>query len=171
MQLTRLHVEGYHRLSNGDGLGRLLGGVLGEPLLLECLGLLINLVVVGSKEVNLVVVLLDGGGGSNGGRGRGSVLGVGPGRVSRESRVGGRVGLDVGVPTGRVGVGGSVGGRGEGLEDGDVGLRGCVSAREDPSALVLESTRFLVSPPPRVCSSQINVQVNSWGARGLKSHH
>lgn len=109
------------------GLVGLLGGVLGETLLLDALSLGVNLVVRGAEEVDIVVVLLSGGGGGSGSRGRGTVRGVGLGGVSGERLVLGRVRLDVLVPASGVGIGGGGRGRREGLEDGNVGLRGSVS--------------------------------------------
>lgn len=129
---TRLDVEGDDRLGDDLGLGRLLRRVLCQTLLLERLGLGIDLLVVGAEQVNLILVVLssrldgsdvlDGGGG-----GGGSVGGCGGRRVSGEGGVLGLVGLDVRVPAGRVGVGSGGGGRGEGLEDGDVRLGRSVS--------------------------------------------
>lgn len=129
MKLTGLDVEGNDRLADNDGLGGLLGGVVGETLLLEGLGLGINLLVVGSEEINVIIILLSSGGGRGGGRSRGAVGGGVLGGISGEGLVLGVVGLDVRVPAGGVGVGGSVGGRREGLEDGDIGLGGGVSER------------------------------------------
>lgn len=65
--IPRLDVEGAHGLGSGLGLKSLLGGVLSDALLLDLLGLLINLIIIGTKEVDFLIILLDGGGGSGGG--------------------------------------------------------------------------------------------------------
>lgn len=119
--IPRLDVKGDDGLGGGLGLGGLLGGVLGESLLLELLSLLIDLIVVGSEKVDIIVVLLlSGGGRSLGTVGRGLLGGAGESRVVL-------LGSNVLEPSGGVGVLLGVRGRGNGLVDGDVSLRGSVA--------------------------------------------
>ena len=119
------------------GLVSLLCGVLGETLLLELLSFLIDFLIGGTEEIDIIVVLFGGGGlgsFSTGGSGR-TVSGVFLGGVSGESLVFGRVGLDVLVPASGVRVLGSGRSGRESLEDSDVGLRGSVTIIDDNSKL------------------------------------
>lgn len=66
--IPRLDVEGAHGLGDGLGLLGLLGGVLGKTLLLDLLGLLIDLFVVRAEKIDILIILLSGGsGGGSGG--------------------------------------------------------------------------------------------------------
>lgn len=117
--IPRLDVEGDNRLGGrARTLGSLLGTVLSKTLLLQLLGLLIDL-VVRAKEVDVVVVL-------SGGRSGGSLRAVGRGLllVARERRELRLVRSNVLVPAGSVGVLLSIGGGANSLEDGNIGLRG-----------------------------------------------
>lgn len=67
--IPRLDVEGAHGLGDGLGLVGLLGGVLGKTLLLDLLGLLIDLLVVRAEKIDILIILLSGGSGGSGGRG------------------------------------------------------------------------------------------------------
>jgi len=110
------------------GLVGLLGGVLSETLLLDLLGLLIDFIIGGTEEIDIIVVVLSGSLGSlSTGRGGRTVSGVLLRGVSGEGLVFGRVGLDVLVPASRVRVLRSGRSGRESLEDCDVGLRGSVT--------------------------------------------
>ena len=89
------------------------------------------LLLVGAEEVDLIVVLrlgLSGRGGLTAEESLTSLAGAGEGvELSR-------VGLDVVVPAGDVGVRGRVGGSGDGLEDGNISLRGRVPGERRLSA-------------------------------------
>jgi len=119
------------------GLVSLLCGVLGETLLLELLSFLIDFLIGGTKEIDIIIVLLSGGslGSFSAGRGGRTVSGVFLGGVSGESLVFGRVGLDVLVPASGVRVLRSGRSGRESLEDSDVGLRGSVTIIDDNSKL------------------------------------
>lgn len=119
------------------GLVSLLCGVLGETLLLELLSFLIDFLIGGTEEIDIIVVLLSGGslGSFSAGRGGRTVSGVFLGGVSGKSLVFGRVGLDVLVPASGVRVLRSGRSGRESLEDSDVGLRGSVTIIDDNSKL------------------------------------
>lgn len=115
--IPRLDVKGDKRLGGGLGaLSGLLGGVVSESLLLDLLGLLINLVIVRAEEIDIIVVLLLSGGGS-GGSVSGNLLGG-----TGESRLV-LLGSNVLEPSSGVGVLLGVRGRRDGLVNGNVSLR------------------------------------------------
>lgn len=130
-QLTPgLHVHGDDRLGNGLGLGSLLLLVGSKTLLTDAGSLGILLLVVGAEQVDIVVVLsgISTLSGVDGEVARlGTVGRVGLGGVTGEGGELALVGGDVLVPSGGVGV--LVGSRGgaEGLEDGNISLRGAVA--------------------------------------------
>lgn len=126
--VPRLNLEGDDRLGDGKGLaggdllvllGLLGGGVGGNTLLLDALGLGVLLLVL-TEEVNVLVVLLLGGGG---GGGLGGNRDTGEGRgAGGELRGLTGVRSNVLVPAGGVGEGLELREL-EGLKDGDVGRR------------------------------------------------
>lgn len=120
-----LDIQSDNGLGSGLDLALLLLAVLGQTLLADTGGLGILLLVVRAKQVNVVVVLGSsrGLGGVQGElRGIGAVGGVRLGGVARKSGKLGLVGLDVLVPASGIGVLAGIGGGGEGLEDGNIGL-------------------------------------------------
>ena len=122
-------MEKWTNLRNGLGLRRLLRVVGSDTLSLDALGLGV-LLVIGSEEVDLIVILLSLGGSS----GSTAEEGLASRAGAREGAKLSLVGLDVIVPAGNVGVCGRVGGRRDGLEDSDVRLRRGVTAQlEDVS--------------------------------------
>lgn len=176
-----LDVERHERLGNRLGLVGLLGGVLGEALLLERLGLGVDLLVRRAEQVEVVVVGGSrGSGGGGGGRGRGAVGGVGLGGVAGERLVLSLVRLDVLVPAGRVRVGGRVRGRRERLEDGNVGLRGGVAVGRGRrgqgsrvSAMLVwcgcERVQQSSIPPPSIATALPRVWVRRLGKGKVSS--
>lgn len=126
----RLNIQRHDGLGGGLRLALLLLAVLGQALLTDTGSLGVLLLVVGAEQVDVVVLLLSGGGlgGVQGDLGDlGAVGGVGLGGIAGE---GGELGLvrgDVLVPPGGVGVLGGVRGGGDGLEGGNVGLGGGVA--------------------------------------------
>ena len=139
----RLDVQSDDRLGGNLGLGLLLLAVLGQALLADAGGLGVLLLVVGAEKIDILVLLLLGGGGGLGGvdghlGDLGAVDGVGLAGVAGQ---GGELVLvrgNVLVPAGRVGVLGGVGGGAQGLEDDGIGLRGgvAVEGRGGLSALL-----------------------------------
>ena len=122
--IPRLDVKGNERLGSGAGaLGSLLLVVLGNTLSLDALSLLVDL-VVRAEEVNVVVIVVtaSSGTGEEGAKELGSL-----GLVASERLVLSLVGGDVLEPAGNVSVLVSVGGRADGLVDGNVSLRGGVA--------------------------------------------
>jgi hypothetical protein len=122
-----LNVHGDDRLGSGLHLAGLLCGVLLEALLTDTGVLGILLLVVGTEEVNIIIVIvLSVGGGLGGVDGELSRLGtVGSellGGVTGERRELGLERGDVLVPAGGVGVLGDLRGRLQGLEGLDIGL-------------------------------------------------
>ena len=103
-------------LRNSLRLRSLLRRVRSDALGLDALRLLVHL-VVGAKEIDLIVVVLSGGRGSGGVDERLA----GGARAGQGVELGG-VGLDVRVPARDVWVGRGGGGSGDCLEDRDVGL-------------------------------------------------
>ena len=99
------------------GLVGLLGVVRSNTLSLDALGLLINL-IVGTEQVDLVVIVIFL---SLGGSGGTTEEGLASSTRTGERVELGLVRLDVVVPAGHAGEGCS-GGRGDRLEDGDIGL-------------------------------------------------
>jgi len=127
-----LDVHGDNRLGSGLHLAGLLCGVLCEALLTDTGVLSILLLVVGTEEVNFVIVLLlSVGGGLGGVDGELSGLGaVGSELLGGVAGERGELGLergDVLVPAGSVGVLGDLRGRLQGLEGLDIGLGGGVA--------------------------------------------
>lgn len=126
-----LNVQSDDRLGSRLGLALLLLAVLGQTLLTDTGSLGILLLVVRAEQVDIIVLLLGSGGlgGVQGDlRGLGAVDGVRLGGIAREGGELRLVRLDVLVPPGGVGVLGSVGGGGDGLEDGNISLGGVVSS-------------------------------------------
>lgn len=127
----RLDVKSNEGLGDGLGLGLLLLPVLGKALLADA-GSLLILLLVAAEQVDIIVIttlsLLRGGSGVDGHLG--SLRAVGAVGSSGITGEGGELALvagDVLVPSGSVGVLLGVRGRGESLEDGDVGLRGALA--------------------------------------------
>ena len=103
-------------LRNSLRLRSLLCRVRSNTLRLDALGLLVHL-VVGAKEIDLIVVVLS----SSRGSGRADERLAGSAGAGQGVELGG-VGLDVRVPARDVWVGRGGGRGGDRLEDGDVGL-------------------------------------------------
>jgi hypothetical protein len=135
----RLDIEGHDRLGGGLGaLGLLLLAVLGQALLADADSLGVLLLVIAAEEVDVLVLLLLSRGGLGGVQGDlgdlGAVDGVGRGGIAGERREVVLERGDVLVPAGRVGVLGGVGGRAQGLEGDNIGLRGGVAVMGKRSA-------------------------------------
>ena len=119
---TRIYYDYGKRTDLGDGLGLvgLLRVVSSDTLSLDALGLLVNL-VVRAEEINLVVVIFLGGGSLRGSSRGTAKEGLASSTGAGKSAELGHIGIDVVVPAGHAGEGCS-GGRGDRLEDGDIGL-------------------------------------------------
>lgn len=127
----RLDIHSDDGLGGGLCLSLLLLAVLCQTLLAELgsIGILL-LIVVAAEQVDIVVILLSsrGLGGVDCDLGDlGSVCCVGLGGVAGQGRELVLERGDVLVPARSVGILGGVGSRREGLEGGDIGLRGSVS--------------------------------------------
>jgi len=144
MKLTPwLDVHGDNRLGSGLRLAGLLGGVLLEALLTDTGVLGILLLVVGTEEIDIIIVIvLSVGSGLGGVDGELSRLGtVGSELLGGVTGERGELGLergDVLVPAGSVGVLGDLGGSLQGLEGLDIGL-GRTVAMNAVSAMSLEA--------------------------------
>lgn len=135
-----LDVEGHDGLGSDLGLGSLLLTVGSEALLANAFSLGI-LLLVAAEQVDVVVVVVTTGllrslGGVDRHLGDlGAVGSVGLGGIAREGGELALVGSDVAVPPSSVGVLLGVRGLGEGLEGGDISLRGGVAVRRKLAAL------------------------------------
>jgi hypothetical protein len=115
--IPRLDIKGDDRLSSGlRTLGSLLSSVLSKSLLLELLSLLIDILVVGAKEINVLIVLL-----SIGSSTKVRSLGI---LVTRESLKLRRESINLGVPLSGLGVLLGIGLGANSLEDNNISLGG-----------------------------------------------
>ena len=126
-----LDVHGDDGLGSDLGLGSLLLGVGLETLLTDLGSLSVLLLVVAAEQVDIIIILLSLLGSLGGVDGELALLGAvgreGLGSITGKSGELALVGRDVLVPSGGVGVLGSLRSRLQGLEDGNIGLGGTVA--------------------------------------------